>query len=296
MNPYITFIGFGEASYHIAKGLNGEGYPKMYAFDIMSSHPERGQLIHDRANEAQVEIISDMKEAIEKSKYIISATSAKIAVDIAKSVLPFMTDGQIFIDINAASPMSMKEIDQLDRPEGVKFCDSAVMGVVPTDAHKVPMLLSGDGAKEVELELSKYGMNLRALNGDAGGSSAIKMFRSIFMKGLTQLMIESFVSANEFGVLDEMVSSLSNSIDDKKLVELANQLIPRTIVHAERRVSEMKEVVLTLKSLNQDSLMSEATRDKLSIIAASEHSKAYNGVPPKDYVESIEGLTKIFTK
>ncbi|MDF2592500.1 MAG: phosphogluconate dehydrogenase [Clostridia bacterium] len=293
MNYLLTFIGFGEASYHIAKGLKSEGLGEICAYDAFWDHPEKGQLIRKRAEEAGIVLIPTMEEAIVSSKYIMSATSAKIAVSIAQSVFPYMRKGQVFVDINAASPMAMKEIDKLLRKEGVLFCDAAVMGVVPTDGHKVPMLLSGDGALSFENEFSKYGMKLTDLNAVAGGSSAIKMFRSIFMKGLTQLMIESLSASAKFGVLDTIVESLSGSIQNKTIVDLANQLLPRTVVHAERRVSEMKEVISTLEDMGMDCSMSISTKEKLIKISSSVESKKLNGIPPKDYKEAIDILLNI---
>ena len=293
MKNLITFVGFGEASYHIAKGLKAEGLEGIIAYDAFWDHPERGGLIQQRAKEVGIALLPTLKEAVEASRFILSATSAKIAVTIAASIFPHMQEGQIFVDINAASPMAMKEVDELPRKEGVLFCDAAVMGVVPSEGHKVPMLLSGDGGTIFQNELTKYGMNLKDLNTVAGGSSAIKMFRSVFMKGLTQLLIESLSASAKFGVLDTIVESLSESINNKTIEDLSNQLIPRTVVHAERRVSEMKEVISTLEGMRLDASMSTSTKEKLLIISNSEKAKALGGIPPKDYREAIEVLLEI---
>lgn len=282
MNNLITFVGFGEASYHIAKGLKAEGLEGIIAYDAFWDHPERGGLIQQRAKEADIILLPTLKEAVESSKFILSATSAKIAVPIAASIFPYMKSGQIFVDINAASPMAMKEIDELQKKEGVLFCDAAVMGVVPSEGHKVPMLLSGNGGAVFQNELTKYGMKLKDLNTVAGGSSAIKMFRSVFMKGLTQLLIESLSASAKFGVLDTIVESLSESINNKTIEDLSNQLIPRTVVHAERRVSEMKEVIATLEEMGLDASMSISSKEKLYKISNSEISKSLGGIPPKD--------------
>lgn len=293
MDSLLTFVGFGEASYHIAKGLVSQGLDNIVAYDVFWDHPERGELIQKRAAEIGVKIIPTLDEAVKSSKFILSATSAKIALSIAESIFPHMIKGQVFVDINAASPMTMKAIGEIDKNEGVLFCDAAVMGVVPSEGHKVPMLLSGDGAAEFHNEFSKYGMNLEDLKTTAGGSSAIKMFRSIFMKGLTQLLIESLSASAKFGVMETIVDSLTESIKDKSIDDLANQLIPRTVVHAERRVSEMKEVIATLEEMGMDCSMSRSTKEKLEIISCSDEAKELGGIPPIDYKEAIRILVEI---
>jgi len=289
----VTFIGFGEASYHIVKGLKLEGLNEIVAYDAFSDHPEKGVIINKRAGEIGIELIPDLETAIRSSKFVVSATSAKIALSIAESVFKYMETGQVFVDINAASPMTMKAISELERNEGVLFCDAAVMGVVPSEGHRVPMLLSGDGAESFKSELSGYGMQLTDLKTIAGGSSAIKMFRSVFMKGLTQLLIESLTASAKFGVLDTIVESLTESLQNKTIEDLSNQLIPRTVVHAERRVSEMKEVISTLGDMGLDYSMSKSTKEKLEKIASSEKSKGLDGIPPNDYKEAIEVLIDI---
>jgi len=169
--------------------------------------------------------------------------------------------------MNAAAPTVKSDISNLERAEGVMFCDSAIMGPVPGNGHKVPMLLSGDGAKGFYESFKEYGMNLTDLNVPAGGSSAIKMFRSVFMKGLPQLMIEAMLPAYKFGALDALVDSLNDTIYGKTLEELANTLLGRTLVHAQRRSHEMKDVIITLENMGIDASMSKSTKEKLNQLA-----------------------------
>ncbi|MCX7786150.1 MAG: DUF1932 domain-containing protein [Spirochaetes bacterium] len=286
----ITFIGFGEASYHIAKGLRTEGFPVIKAFDLYWNHPEKGQLIQQRAAELGVELFPTLPQAVQDVQFVVSATSAKAAFSVAETVFPFLEEGQVFIDINAASPITKKRIDALPRKKGVRFCDAAVMGIVPSEGHRVPMLLSGDGASILVEALSSYGMRLTDIKAPAGGSSAIKMFRSVFMKGFTQLLIESFTPAKQFGALETLVDSLNETFQGKSIEDLANELIPRTLVHAARRISEMEEVILTLKEMHLDASMSESTKKKLELIVASSIPTKLKGNTPSNYRKAIDFL------
>ena len=58
----IGFIGFGEAAYCIALGFSQNGTTGIRANDAMMNHPVMGQQVHNRAKEAQVELVEDPKE------------------------------------------------------------------------------------------------------------------------------------------------------------------------------------------------------------------------------------------
>lgn len=267
MNNLIAFIGFGEAAFHIAKGLKSEGLNNIVAFDINQKDEKIGTVIQKRAEEAGVRLADTLDEAYTSSKFVTSLTSASIALAVAKPIMSKLKPGQTYVDMNAAAPTIKSEIANLERADGVLFCDAAIMGPVPGNGHKVPMLLSGDGSNVFYNSFIEYGMNLTDLNVPAGGSSAIKMFRSVFMKGLPQLLIESMLPAYEFGALEALVDSLNDTIYGKSLEQISNTLLGRTLVHAKRRSSEMKDVIATLDNMGIDSSMSKSTKEKLDQLA-----------------------------
>lgn len=292
MKHLITFIGFGEAAYHIAKGLKSEGLKEIIAHDINQNDDKKGSIIRKRAKEAEVTLVDSLEEAYTSSKYILSLTSAKVAYDIAQSILPNLTKGQNYVDMNSAAPIVKSDIDSILREEGVLVCDGAVMSTVPGNGHKVQIFLSGDGAKDFYEGLSKYGMNLTILNTPIGGASAIKMFRSVFMKGLPQLMMESFYPAMKFGALEPLVDSINQSIYGKTMEDLANVFMARTMVHAERRAKEMGDVISTLENMGIDASMSKSTKTKLEQLAELNLIEKIGPEGKMDYKEAI-GLLNI---
>ncbi len=263
MENLIAFIGFGEAAFHIANGLKSEGLDKIVAYDVNQDHEKFGAIIRKRAEEAGITLVETLEAAYSNARLVASLTSAKVAYQVAKSVIPNLSAGQVFIDMNATSPTVKHDIGNIQRVEGVQVCDAAIMSTVPGNGHRVEIFLSGEGADTFYSELSKYGMKLSDLNAPLGGSSAIKMFRSVFMKGLPQLMIESMYPALKFGALDALVTSINESLYGKTLDELANMLVARTMVHAGRRAKEMEEVVATLESMGIDASMSMGAKIKL---------------------------------
>lgn len=296
MNNLIAFIGFGEAAFHIAKGLNSEGLNNLIAFDVNQKDEKMGPVIQKRAEEAGVRLTDTLEEAYTSAKFVASLTSASIALVVAKPIISKLKSGQTYIDMNAAAPTIKSEINSLERADGVMFCDAAIMGPVPGNGHKVPMLLSGDGAKAFYDNFKDYGMNLTDLNVPAGGSSAIKMFRSVFMKGLPQLLIESMLPAYEFGALDALVDSLNDTMYGKTLEQIANTLLGRTLVHAKRRSSEMKDVIATLDNMGIDSSMSTSTKEKLDQLAELHLVDRIGADGDIDFKEVISLLSELKSK
>ena len=159
------------------------------------------------------------------------------------------------------------------------------MGPVPGNGHKVPMLASGAGAELFVEKMKPFGMNLTWLDGPAGKASASKMFRSIFMKGFVTLLLETVVAGHQYGIEDDVLASIEETLTAGPFMNIANGLIARGVIHAERREHEMDEVIATLKSLHVDSIMSEATKTKLRWCVDLKFKECFKGVPPKDYHE-----------
>ncbi len=263
----LVFIGFGEAAYHIASGLKAEGLTDLGAYDRNAADPQLGGLIQQRAAEVGVKLFESLESAYQAGEFIACLTSANSALAVAKSVIPQLKAEQVYIDMNSAAPTVKAEIAQIPHNEGVMFCDAAVMGTVPGNKHKVPMFLAGNGAVKFAAAFSPYGMKLTVLDAKAGGASAIKMFKSVIMKGLPQLMFESFEAAVKYGVLNTLVDSLASSLNGKTVEQLADTFTARTMIHAARRSEEMQDVVATLENLGVDAAMSKATLAKLDLLA-----------------------------
>lgn len=290
MENLVAFIGFGEAAFHIANGLKSEGLMNIVAYDINQNDVNKGAVIRKRAEEAGITLADSLEDAYTSARVIASLTSAKVALEIAEAIIPHLVCGQNFVDMNSTAPTVKSDIGRIPRTEGVLVCDAAVMNTVPGNGHKVQIFLSGDGAKDFYESLSKYGMNLKDLDAPIGGSSAIKMFRSVFMKGLPQLMFESMLPAARYGVLSTLLESLNETIKDKTMEQLADNLIVRTLIHAERRASEMKDVIATLEGMGIDASMSRSTEKKLQQLAKLNMVERVGAAPNINYEEAINLL------
>ena len=285
----IGFIGFGEAAYNITSGLIGEGLSGVLAYDKYWDVDHRGELIRSRAEETGTVLLPSLQKLVESCDMVISAVSADKAVELAKGALPFLRSEKLYVDVNASSPMTKEEINSLIAGSA-RFVDCAIMGPVPPYKHKVPMLVCGDGAELFARTMGPYKMNISVMNAPAGGASASKMFRSIFLKGFVMLMMETLMAARKYGIEDDILSSINTTIGTGSFLENVNGLVTRGVIHSERREHEMEEVIATLDALHLDGIMSRATKEKLRWTTELGLKDYFKGIPPNDFHEIFKPL------
>lgn len=283
----IVFIGYGEAAYHLSKGLRTSGDLQIGAFDANVS-----PLVQQRAAQQHVTLFDSLIDACRGARFVVCLTSASSALGIAQQILPWLVAGQTYVDMNSAAPTVKQAIDRLPRAAGVGFCDCAVMGTVPGNNHRVPMLLAGSGAVAFADAFTPRGMHLSVLDADAGAASAIKMLKSVVMKGLPQLLLEAFQAGEKFGVLDTLVASLGDSLNGKTVEQLANTFTARTMIHAKRRSAEMDDAIATLAAVGVDPAMTRATHAQLEHLAATDWAGLLGpGGSDMDFRTAIAHLT-----
>ena len=294
MEYLIGFIGYGEAAYNISSGFHGEGLEKMIAYDVMQDDPDRGGKIRERAKEVGIPLASSLEDLCGKADFLFSLTSPAICVDVAKQTLPLLTSGQVFCDLNSADPVDMTTINELERPEGVKFVDVAVLGSVPKNKHRTKMYLSGDGAGDFYSKFKEWNTVLKLLDAPAGGASAIKMFKSVFSKGIMQLLLETYVPAAAYGVLEQIIDLTRDTFKDRSVEDFAEENLYRTLIHAQRRSSEMEAGARTVERMGYDASVSRATCEKLKILAAQRYKDRIGDATPglRESVELVVRNTK----
>ncbi|MCJ8139886.1 NAD(P)-dependent oxidoreductase [Falsirhodobacter halotolerans] len=286
----IGFLGFGEASFNIADGLREEGFAGVHAYDAAWQTPPAQAMIAERAAQAQVALHPSAEALIRAVDIVICSISASAAVPVARQVAPLLRVGQIYVDLNSAGPDTKRAVEAL-MPEGIPFVDVAIMGTVPGLRHKVPMLASGPGAAAFAAFGNAHGMGITALDGPTGMASASKMFRSIFMKGYVMLLLETVIAGRAFGIEEDVLASIGQSIRTDDFRKTASDLMCRAVIHAERREHEMDEVVATLNSLGLDATMSVAGRDKLAWCKDRGLRDHFGGKPPADFQDILAALS-----
>jgi 3-hydroxyisobutyrate dehydrogenase len=263
----VGFIGFGEAGFTIGHGLRGAGLEELFAYDNQTTSADRGPLIRDRAATAGARLVANPAELAATASILISTVTCSSALDAARQHAPFLhgqfrTEGpqHLYADLNSVSPGVKRQIADVVAASGAAFVEAAVMAPVGPYAQRVPMLLGGPGADAFVRAMRPFDMRLQILPDAAvGAAAAVKMCRSVVVKGLEALLTECVLGSSKYGATAHVLASLQESYPGIDWEKLADYNINRLVVHGERRAREMEEVAETLREAGVDPIRAEAT-------------------------------------
>ncbi len=255
----IAIIGFGEAGSILGAELAAQRL-QVATYDILlDSAPTRATL-EERARAAGVRVADTHSSAVHGATLVISAVTAGSAAEVAAQAGAHLRPGQLYLDINSVSPATKRRNAQLIGQTGADYVEAAVMAPVPPQRLRVPMLLGGPRAAELARALAALGMNTTAIAERIGVASAVKMCRSIMIKGLEALTVECLFAARRFGAEEEVLASLNGTYPEMGWLEaLPDYLVSRVAEHGRRRAAEMREVAHTLADVRLDPTMALAT-------------------------------------
>jgi 3-hydroxyisobutyrate dehydrogenase-like beta-hydroxyacid dehydrogenase len=183
----VAVLGLGEAGGRIAADLAAAGV-EVRGFDPDPARDVRSIL---RA--------SDAASAASGCDLVLSVNSAKAALDAAEAALPGLQATGIYADANTTSPELKRELAALAAAAGVGFADVALLGPVPTRGLSAPVLVSRVAARAFAGLCAPLGMPVEVVSDEAGDAAALKLVRSVFLKGLAAAVVESMQAAEAMG-------------------------------------------------------------------------------------------------
>lgn len=261
----LALIGFGEAGQ--AFGAAWSARPHVY--DIKTDKAAtRADKLADYAD-AGVDPAGSLAAALADAATIVSLVTADQALTVARGAASHVTPGALYCDLNSVAPETKRAAAAAIEQAGGHYVDVAVMAPVHPARLGVPLLLSGPRAAEAAARFTALGFSSQRVVGDRiGQASAIKMIRSVMVKGLEALTAECFLSAIEAGVADEICRSLDSSYPGFDWAARTDYALDRMLVHGLRRAAEMDEVVKTVETLGQSAAMSRATAERQHAIGS----------------------------
>ena len=294
MTSAIAFIGFGEAGQTIGRGLLGESGARLRAYDILFDDPASS--LKNIAGEMGVEAADSHARAVRDADLVFLAVTASSSLDAARSCLPGLRNGQLFLDINSVSPQCKIETAALVAPTGAAYVDVAVMAPVAPYGHKVPCLIGGPGAEALLPRARALGMKMEFVSAEVGQASAVKMFRSILIKGLEALVLESMLAASEYKVEERVLASLKETFPSLDWEKLSGYMIERVVSHGKRRASEMREVAATLQGIGLEPIMAAATAARQQWLADLGVRELFEDKKTEDRAELVRAIRKAMRK
>ena len=286
----IGFIGYGEAAFNISLGLKGEGVEGIRANDAMMNHEVMGKQVHARAEQAGVTLVESAKEVAQWADVLFAAVPSSFTMDVCNEIKSCLRPGQLYVDVSASTPATKVAIWEAIKDTGVLFADAAMLGSLPKDKHKVPITASGNGAAKFQELMTPYGMKITLAGEKAGSASAIKLVRSIYMKGIAGLMIEMLQGADAYGVTEEVVASISKSMDNIPFTSHLDRLVTGSALHCTRRAAELKGSIAMLDEEGLSAEMTTATKHRLEALEPYKFAERYVDSKSAGYQEIIEAI------
>jgi 3-hydroxyisobutyrate dehydrogenase-like beta-hydroxyacid dehydrogenase len=265
--PRVALIGFGEAGEAFVRSPGWRGETR--GWDVL---PERRAVMA----ECGVRTADDAAAALADRAFLLSLVTADSALDAARDYAPLLPEGALWCDMNSVAPDTKREAAAAIEAAGGRYVDIAMMAPVEKGLA-LPLLLSGPHALAAQPLLQALGFrDIRIVGGEVGLASAIKMIRSVMVKGIEALSWECAAAAEAAGVFEEVTASLDASEKPLKWSERIAYNRERMETHGARRAVEMEESAKTLQGLGVEPVMTLGTAE-LQRRAASAKDKRTDG-------------------
>jgi 3-hydroxyisobutyrate dehydrogenase-like beta-hydroxyacid dehydrogenase len=263
----IGLIGYGEVGRIFAEDLSKLGVT-LNAFDNKLSDSE-GDSLRAHAALHGVHMACSASEAVLAADLVICAVTASQTVIAARSCVdgiarntkhadkynlhtdrpPAEQGSCTYLDFNSVSPGVKFQCSEIVQHAGGRYVEAAIMTSVPPYRSQVPILLGGPYAEGLVSELNSLGFKASVASAKFGVSAAATMCRSVIIKGLESMVIESLTTARAYGVEDSVIASLYESFPGIDWEQQAAYFFQRVIEHGKRRSEEMLECAATVSEV-----------------------------------------------
>jgi 3-hydroxyisobutyrate dehydrogenase-like beta-hydroxyacid dehydrogenase len=261
----VALIGYGEVGRILGEDLRAAGHA-VTAFDV-KLRVGAGDLMRAHAEAHGVALAESHGSAARRSDLVVSAVTASQTVAVAEACALALPAGSFFLDVNSASPGAKVVAARHVAGGRGRYVEGAVMTSVPSHRIKVPLLLGGPHAVAIEPVLKELGFAAKVASGRLGIASATKMCRSVIVKGLEAMVIESFTAARHFGVEEAVISSLRETFPGVDWERQATYFFQRAIEHGDRRSEEMCEAAIAVREAGLDPWSATGSAERHAWIA-----------------------------
>lgn len=286
----IGLVGYGEVGRIFSAGLKPR-VSEVAAWDLKFGDAATAPAQREHAGSAGVRACGSMQELCEASDLVISAVTASNTLAVAEEAARFLRPGAVFLDLNSASPGTKQKAAAAVEALGAHYVEAGVMTSIPPYGIRVPMLLGGAHAAKLAQLLVSWGCDAKAVSERLGVASAIKMSRSVMIKGLEALVIESYATARAYGVEDHVLPTLQETFPSIDWAQQGAYFFSRVVQHGQRRAEEMREAANTVREAGFDPFMTAATAEKQQWVADQARAGVFQDLPKgaswQDYADRL---------
>ena len=250
----VALIGFGEVGGILGRALRERGVASVQTYDLRLRDPA----LADRARALGIVAAASAADAVRDAALVVCAVTASQTIAAAKAAAPGLRGGALYVDVNSASPGTKQECAAIVDAAGGRYVEMAVMTSIAPKGIATPMLSGGPHAADAAPFLAALGFRTEVVSERIGVASAIKMCRSVIVKGMEAIVIESFVAARKYGVENEVLASLAETFPGFDWEKTGGYFFQRVVQHGRRRAEEMREAAVTVREAGLEPFVTSA--------------------------------------
>jgi 3-hydroxyisobutyrate dehydrogenase-like beta-hydroxyacid dehydrogenase len=285
----LAIVGFGEVGQIFARQFADAGVGDVAVYDI--AFPDANAEQTRAASKGPWTKCASAHDATMNADVVVSAVTAAAASDAAMSAV--MQKGAFFWDLNSVSPETKIGAADIIEKVGGRYVEAAVMASVPAKGIRSPMLLGGPHARDFMREMVPFNLDLTAFSDEIGTASAVKMCRSVLIKGMEVLLAESMLAARHYGVEREVLASLKDTLPHPDWPKQAAYMISRALIHGRRRAEEMREVAATVFDAGVEPALSRSVAQQQDQAADKGTRMSQAALKPPDLDKILVELAKL---
>lgn len=241
----IAIIGCGDVGGAYGRALNSKA--ELVLCDIVQDG-RQGAF----ANEIGLKIHPAPGDWLTECDVAIAAVPGAECSVAARDALPYMAPDALYLDVSTGAPADLRAWSEKFAEQQRSFVDVAIMSTVNIAGGATPVLIAGLRAKDAKAVFEMMGAPVTIMDGGTPGDAvALKLLRSVILKGLECLSIECLTAADKLGLRPQLLEALGD-LDERKVADLMRALVTSHVLHAKRRKHEMEESAAQLQSLGFD--------------------------------------------
>jgi 3-hydroxyisobutyrate dehydrogenase-like beta-hydroxyacid dehydrogenase len=168
MIPVVAVVAAGNMGAAVARRLSEHGVK------VLTTLAGRGDASVARAAAAAMTDVP--LDRLTEAEIVLSILPPAHALSFAEQMAPLLLATErkpVFVDCNAVSPQTARQIGAAVAATGAPFVDASIIGLPPKPGQASPRLYaSGESAARMQV-LREYGLDVRVLDGPVGAASAL---------------------------------------------------------------------------------------------------------------------------
>jgi len=253
----ICLLGFGEVGQILAQDLRALEVGEISSWD--PKFADAGSAPSRALGASKTRAGADPASALSGADIVISAVTAAQTVEAARAAASGLRSGMFYVDLNSTAPGVKRNAAAIVQASGASYVEVAVISPVPPKRIRTPMLLGGPAARDFLPAMRGLGFEGATFySEDFGKASAVKMCRSVIVKGMETLLTESMLAARRYQVEDDVLASLSAVFSNPDWKQTAHYMISRSVEHGNRRAEEMRDAAHTVLGAGVEPLLTNA--------------------------------------